>query len=395
MEYITAAEAAEKWGVTVRQVQRLLADNRIPDAKRYGRTFAVPADAEKPGDPRKVFEIQPAKTLSSALEEFVAMTAGPLPKDNPDSVFDLIPEQYVNLRLFVECYIAYMRGDYERSKECYRNISGDEAIKLRTSTIAIVSAGSTGDYPLFQEIESYCKDIIKADMGALATAVAEWALAGIYVGVFAPEMVPNWIKDGNFSVFPMSLRPDVMCLRMRYLYSLKKYESILDAVQTAFVFVDSGDGIPYAGVYLRVMYAAACCALERFDEARDYLRQVMRDCLPIGFITPLVELSPRLGGLVEQILEREYPAYYDAVTGQSKRVIKNWTDFHNRFTKDNIPLILSHREIQIALFAARSVPDAEIAEHFHISVGRLKAIKNELYNKLHVKSRKELSRYVY
>ncbi len=40
----------EKWGVSLRQVQRLLADNRVPGAKKHGRSWMVPDDAEKPVD---------------------------------------------------------------------------------------------------------------------------------------------------------------------------------------------------------------------------------------------------------------------------------------------------------------------------------------------------------
>ena len=45
MEYITVAEAAEKWGVTPRQVQRLLAAGRIQGANKDGHAYMVPADA--------------------------------------------------------------------------------------------------------------------------------------------------------------------------------------------------------------------------------------------------------------------------------------------------------------------------------------------------------------
>ena len=33
MEYISCAEAAEKWGISARRVQKLCEDNRIPGAK--------------------------------------------------------------------------------------------------------------------------------------------------------------------------------------------------------------------------------------------------------------------------------------------------------------------------------------------------------------------------
>ena len=52
--YITAQEAAEKWGVTVRQVQILCKDKRIKGAARMSRIWIIPENAEKPtNDKRK------------------------------------------------------------------------------------------------------------------------------------------------------------------------------------------------------------------------------------------------------------------------------------------------------------------------------------------------------
>lgn len=46
--YITAQEAADKWGVTVRQVQMLCKENRIEGATRMSRIWIIPENAEKP-----------------------------------------------------------------------------------------------------------------------------------------------------------------------------------------------------------------------------------------------------------------------------------------------------------------------------------------------------------
>lgn len=58
MEYISAAQAAKKWEVTPRHVQRLLAEGRIPCARKYGRAWMIPAHAQKPADPRREKEPQ-------------------------------------------------------------------------------------------------------------------------------------------------------------------------------------------------------------------------------------------------------------------------------------------------------------------------------------------------
>lgn len=46
--YITVQEAAEKWGVTPRQVQILCKENRIMGASRMSRIWIIPENAEKP-----------------------------------------------------------------------------------------------------------------------------------------------------------------------------------------------------------------------------------------------------------------------------------------------------------------------------------------------------------
>ena len=50
--YITAKEASEKWNITVRSVQYLCSSGKIEGAVRFGRTWAIPDNAEKPNDDR-------------------------------------------------------------------------------------------------------------------------------------------------------------------------------------------------------------------------------------------------------------------------------------------------------------------------------------------------------
>ena len=47
-EYMTAQEAAEKWNVSLRWVQRLCKENRIEGAVNINRVWLIPKNAEKP-----------------------------------------------------------------------------------------------------------------------------------------------------------------------------------------------------------------------------------------------------------------------------------------------------------------------------------------------------------
>ena len=52
-EYMTAQEAAEKWNVSLRRVQRLCKENRIDGTMNINRVWLIPKAAKKPVDKRR------------------------------------------------------------------------------------------------------------------------------------------------------------------------------------------------------------------------------------------------------------------------------------------------------------------------------------------------------
>ncbi|MCR5446048.1 MAG: DNA adenine methylase [Schwartzia sp.] len=54
MGFISAREAADKWGISQRRVSTLCAEKRIRNAEMVGNVWIIPADAEKPTDARSL-----------------------------------------------------------------------------------------------------------------------------------------------------------------------------------------------------------------------------------------------------------------------------------------------------------------------------------------------------
>ncbi len=52
-EYMTAQEAAEKWTVSLRWVQRLCKENRIEGVLNINQVWLIPKDTKKPADARR------------------------------------------------------------------------------------------------------------------------------------------------------------------------------------------------------------------------------------------------------------------------------------------------------------------------------------------------------
>jgi DNA-binding CsgD family transcriptional regulator len=315
-----------------------------------------------------------------------------MPIHNPDAIFDAVREERLSLQY--EAELSYLRGDFARVMRCYDKTEGDEAARLRASQTAVAAAISLGDYSAYTKIEAYLKKCAEAHKGSGAAAIAEQALATAAVSIAAPDMAPDWLKKGDLSALIPQARPTALYLRANYFLCLNKYDAMLAVAQTALTLSAQPQGFTITDIYLHVTCAVACHCLGRGGEARRWLLSAMRLALPHGFITPFAEVVTALGGLVEQCLEREFPACRDAVLGQWNRTWKNWIAFHNQFTKDNITLMLTLREYHIALLVAQRVPYAEIAGRHCISVGRLKNIMLEIYEELHISGREELAKYI-
>lgn len=67
--YITAKEAAEKWGISDRRVRILCSEGKIPGAFQQGRGWKIPVDAIKPADSRY-------KSTKSLLEQIAEKKKG-------------------------------------------------------------------------------------------------------------------------------------------------------------------------------------------------------------------------------------------------------------------------------------------------------------------------------
>ncbi|MCQ2467210.1 MAG: helix-turn-helix domain-containing protein [Clostridia bacterium] len=51
-EYMTIKEVAEKWDISIRRINTLCNDGRIPGCVKFGVNWAIPSNAEKPADMR-------------------------------------------------------------------------------------------------------------------------------------------------------------------------------------------------------------------------------------------------------------------------------------------------------------------------------------------------------
>ena len=68
MTYISAKEAADKWGISQRRVAVLCSEHRIAGAAMVGNMWIIPDNAEKPTDARITRYIDDCKRVKPFLK---------------------------------------------------------------------------------------------------------------------------------------------------------------------------------------------------------------------------------------------------------------------------------------------------------------------------------------
>ena len=63
--FLTVAQAAEKWNISERRIRVLCAEGKIPGAVQHGRGWKIPLDAMKPSDGR----VKRTENLLSLIDE--------------------------------------------------------------------------------------------------------------------------------------------------------------------------------------------------------------------------------------------------------------------------------------------------------------------------------------
>ena len=69
MQYLSAADIAKRWGVSERSVRNYCAQGRVPGAFMTGKTWNIPADAQKPSRLNARNRVEDSALLARLLEE--------------------------------------------------------------------------------------------------------------------------------------------------------------------------------------------------------------------------------------------------------------------------------------------------------------------------------------
>lgn len=384
MKYMTAAEAAALWGVSLRQVQRLLAQGRIQDARKYQRSWQIPSDAFKPGNLRS------AQPESPYIKRLMLIDGVPIPSEHPESLLALGHSEAERVQIAGE--LGYLRGDFKAALIPYQSTDKSSPTRLCALYIASLAAVSDGQLDLYARIEQEQRLLLEAWADDAKTAeLLKLSLYIIRTSTYTPDKPFDLLA---FRHLPEETRRTMLYCYAKQLHSLGQLGRMMGVVEVALSELNDAEMCSADVIYLLLMGAAACVHMHDELGAKQYEERAIAACMPGGLITPLAEASIALGGTLELALERANPDFAARVAARSEQTLRRWTHMHLRYVRDHVTDLLSVPEYQTAMLASRDYTNRQIARRLCCSQATVKKRLENAYQKLNIHRRSELKHYI-
>lgn len=168
MEYISAQEAAERWGITKRRVQVLCSTNRIEDAVRIGNMWIIPESAEKPSDSRFKCKSERKKSPSKnpirlARNRIKAITAHAMHQLLDKGFSSEDAKRALITKFGVELLVYYFSDDTLFVKDTLKNSAQEVISQITHNEVNTLEVLATTDEDMQEFIREYpfcCDDAL-------------------------------------------------------------------------------------------------------------------------------------------------------------------------------------------------------------------------------------------
>ena len=389
-DYMTIAEASERWGISQRQVQHLCTLGSVEGAVKFGRAWMIPKIANKPVDGR-------TKAARAELDADM-----PLPRKTPflymsdlyntpgtaDEVGASLSYHHEAQVLF-EAEVAYSRGEIDKVYDIANYL-----LSRHSDFYAVLSAGMLlaqcaiwkGDIHMWHRAKVHIAEApAKNDLDRDAMQLA---ISAVNIMVYNVESFPEWFKKGRFEPIHKDAYPAAKVYYAKYLYALGY------AVAMGLVKVDGTQGLYIMSVisfsvepmiawaranntvmseiYLRLTCAAIYHNCGKDEDAIYHIDKAIELALPDKLYGVLAEYCRALNTLMEKRLSIMDADAWGEVKMLYKIYNEGWSKLSGTIRGKKILTTLSDKEREVAKLAAFGLSNQEIADNLHLSLSVVK-----------------------
>ena len=397
MDYITVREAAEKWGVSERRINQYCAEGRIPGAERFGGAWAIPAGAEKPGDPRK----QKTQTAPPSAKQAPELFPGFMPLMNTPFCPGCCKETIARMEAGPKKDIAlaeyhYFSGQAEKAMQETEGYltAADGGIRLSACLLFAYACLTMGriDHArnALGEIRRTLASGGETDPAARAMEAFVAFAAAVLLHLPLPEEMPP--AESFLPLLPPGLRAFALYVQAHYLYLKEDYANSAGMVEGALAM--GASAYPISAIYLHLVAVMDYMSLKATEKAQTHLLTAWEIARPDDLIEAFGEHHGLLGAMLEAAIKPDWPEDFKRIIDITYRFSSGWRRVHNPITGHDVADDLTTTEFAVCMLAARGWTTREIARHLNISANTAKRHISEAMKKLKVKNRKDLKQYM-
>lgn len=395
--YLSVREAAEKWGVSERRINQYCSEGRIPGAEKIGKAWVIPADADKPGDPRKRKNQSVSHKPPNAPELFPGFMPLLNTRFEPGHCMETIEKMKAGPKKDIAmAEYRYFSGQAEKAMqdtEVYLT-STDEAIRLSACWIFAYSCLTAGRIDHARHALQEIRNTLDANRKTAPPVRAIEAFAAFAAAVLLhlplPEEMPP--METFLPLLPPGIRAFALYVLAHYLYLKEEYGQSAGIVEATLAM--GADAYPISAIYLHLVAVMDYMSLKQPDRAQTHLLTAWEIARPDDLIEGFGEHHGLLGAMLEATIKSKWPEDFKRIIDITYRFSSGWRRVHNPITGHDVADDLTTTEFAIAMLAARGWTTREIANHLNISANTVKDHISEAMRKLRVETRKDLKKYM-
>ena len=392
MEYMTVQEAAEKWQVSLRLVQRLCVTGRVEGARKFGSTWAIPADADKPEDQRRKKQAgQAGAELPLAM---MPLMNTPFPPGQCRKTVEAMEDGPQKDMAWAEYY--YFSAQAEQAAQAAEPHLTNSDLGLRLSACWIYGYANltTGQIRKARRaLETVRRTLAEGenlppDLRAAVSFVA--AGAAVLLHLPLPEGLPSTREF--LPLLPPGLRAFALYVQAHYLYLREDYAKSVGMAEAALAM--GAEAYPIPAIYLHLVAVMDYMRLRQLPQAQGHLLAAWTLARPDDLIEGFGEHHGLMGGMLESVFKENWPEDLRRILDVTYRFSWGWRRIHNPDTGHDVADNLTTTEFSVAMLIAQGWTVREIAAHMSISHNTVKRHLAEIKKKLGISDRHELKNYM-
>lgn len=404
MDYISVKEAAQKWGVTVRCVQKLCSEEKIKGVTKFGKSWMIPERAVLPSSAKKNEDPHLPMPRKSPFLDMTDIYDTPGKADACAEKLVNNPEAYA---LF-KAQISYRRGEIDKVYNHVRYF-----LDAHSGFYAVIGAGMLlshcaiwqGDVHLWNEAKRHiCEAPCKTDH---EREIMSLALAIIDSSIYDNKDYPDWFRAGNFEDLPSESHPAAKVYYVKYLYMaafaiasgqvdiegmqglslMRIIPKIIEPLITQAVV----DKTIVPEIYLRMSCAVAYHNSGSKEKAIVHMDKAIKLAIADEMYGLLTEYIRHFDGLLEERIALQNENALSRVLDLNDIYRFGWARLSGQVKKKYIAINLTPKEHEVAKLTAFGLTVPEISKKLFVSESTVKQTIVRVIHKTGIQDKNEFS----